>query len=185
MFATFLTTSLFMLLAIRGVLSTDPTITVSNLVQCQPAQITWSKTTPPYNVIVALSSNMCDTLYDLGDHNTNSIAWNVTLIAGQSVVFSVQDNAGKEDWTGSMIVGASNDVACLPANERANATAADSAAEGSSTLVVPPSTTSGAHAAGAANAGLDPLHSSARLNTPISPSALCITTLFGIVSVFL
>jgi hypothetical protein len=88
--------------------------------------------------------------YDLGDHNTNSIAWNVTLIAGQSVVFSVQDNAGKEDWTGSvsvptppspyfkltfsshpkMIVGASNDVACLPANERANATAADSAAEG-------------------------------------------------------
>jgi hypothetical protein len=188
MFSTFLTTSFFMLLAIQGVLS-EFTITEPTLIQCKPASITWEAKNGPYNVIVVSSSDMCgDPLFNLGDHQTNHITWTVTTIAGTSVAISVENANGDEAWTGTIVVGPSDDTSCLPANERANATTVDAAAVGvatGTTLVVPPSTTTGAHVAGAANAGLNPLGSSARPNTSITISTLCITALFGIVSMFL
>jgi hypothetical protein len=189
MFSTLFSITLFLAFVLKVVLADFP-ITEPTFTQCQDAQITWQKTKGPYNVIVVPSNDMCgNPIADLGDHTGNQITWHkVPLIAGSRVVVSVEDSTGDEAWTGTITVLPSEDTSCLPANERANATASDAAAFGvaSSTLVVPPSQTSGAKAAGAANAGLNPLSSSAQHSmSKISLPALWITALFALLSLSL
>ncbi|THH30027.1 hypothetical protein EUX98_g4179 [Antrodiella citrinella] len=149
----------------------------AQLVQCQPVTLTWNKATAPYDLVVVPSSDPCNTvLVDLGaNHTTTSYTWNTNVKAGTQVDISLLDADGKEGWTGSITVKASNDSSCLAASQTQNSTS--SAAGHGTTLVVPPSganptvainppstTDSGAVPVGAANAGLNP-HSGAIANS--------------------
>jgi len=187
MFATLFTFTLFITLAIQAVFA-EFSITNPSLTQCQDAKITWQATSGPYSVIVVPSNDECgNPLADLGDHSGTSMTWNkVPLMAGTSVVVEVTDNNGDEAWSGAITVLPSEDTSCLPKNLQASASAADASALGvATTLVVPPSTTSGAKAAGAANAGLNPLHSGALSVSQISVPTLGIGALIGVFSLFL
>jgi hypothetical protein len=188
MFSTLFSTTLLLLSVLQVVLADFP-VNGPAITQCKDAKITWQKTKAPYNVIIVHSNDMCgDPIADLGDHSQNHMTWHkVPLVAGERVVVSVEDSAGDEGWTGTLTVLPSNDTSCLPESKRPNATASSAAANvASSTLVVPPSQTSGAKAAGAANAGLNPLDSSAQHSmSKTSTPVLWITALFALLSLSL
>lgn len=57
---------------------------------------------------------------DLGDHNSTSLSWNVTLPAGWNVVISIEDADGEEAWSGSVRFSAAYRLLLLPlSNPRA------------------------------------------------------------------
>jgi hypothetical protein len=138
--------------------------------------------------MVVNSSDPCgEPLADLGDQTGTSMTWKVALVAGTQVEVTV-DSLTDEGWTtGNITVLPSDKSHCLPKSEQAIATTADAAAEGvATTLVVPPSASSPpAQAAGAANAGFNPLHSSAISMSQISVPALWTSALVGVISLFL
>jgi hypothetical protein len=190
MFTTFFSVTFFILLTIRAVFA-EITITTPSLAQCQPAHISWTPTNSdqgPFHVMVVNSTDPCgDPLADLGDQTGTSMTWkNVTLVAGTQVEVII-DSFTDEGTSTLITVGPSDDYSCLPKSEQASATAAVAAAEGvATTLVVPPPASSPpAQAAGAANAGLNPLHSSAISMSQISVPALWTSALVGVVSLFL
>jgi len=127
-----------------------------------------------------------DVVADLGDHDGTSMTWMVNLPAGTNVMISLEDGNGDEAWSGAMVVGPSNDSSCLPAASSAVSSTPDAVSstpdavsssrssdtQGSSTLYVPPvateasptpapSSSGGAVAVGAANAGDNPLSNGA------------------------
>lgn len=116
MFSTLITVALFLAPAISGVVGFN--MATPTLTQCQNSSITWDKSTggAPYNLIVVPNSDPCgDAIADLGDHNGLSMTWLAALPAGMSLLFSLEDASGAEAWSGTMVVGASNDSSCVPA----------------------------------------------------------------------
>ncbi|KAH8990521.1 hypothetical protein EDB92DRAFT_1946472 [Lactarius akahatsu] len=77
--------------------------------QCALAQFSWDQTKGPYNVIIANQTDPAD----LGDHDSTSLSWNVTIPSGWNVMISVEDAEGKEAWSRPITVKPSNNTSCL------------------------------------------------------------------------
>ncbi|KAG2072808.1 hypothetical protein BDR04DRAFT_1095981 [Suillus decipiens] len=152
MFATLFSVTLFVALAIQGVFA-DFTVDTPSLTQCGNAQITWTASSPPYNLLVVPADDPCDeALVDLGQLSGLSYQWNVALAAGTAVVLFIEDSQENEAWSGTMTVGASNDSSCLTSTTPT--TPANPALANPATA--PKSTTTTYSPVGAANAGLAP-----------------------------
>lgn len=154
MFATLFSVTFFVALAIQGVFA-DLTIDTPSLTQCGSVLLTWTASSPPYNLLVAPADDLCgEALVDLGQQTGLSYQWNVALAAGTAIVLFIEDSQGNEAWSGTMTVAASSDSSCLTS-------ASHNASAVSGTLLTTPaaaakSTTSPYSPAGAANAGLAP-----------------------------
>lgn len=48
------------------------------------------------------SASKSEISVDLGDHNGQSITWNVTLAAGTQILLSLADNTGDEAWSNTV-----------------------------------------------------------------------------------
>ncbi|KAH7928073.1 hypothetical protein BV22DRAFT_1126838 [Leucogyrophana mollusca] len=159
MFATLFSVTLFVALAIQGVLA-DFEIDTPQFVQAY-ANITWTQANAPYNLLIVPGNDVCgDALEDLGDTSALSLTYKVNLAAGTVVVLSLEDASGAEAWSGEITIGASNDSSCLAST---NGSSTGTSGTGSGTVLsIPPSASPSAFApAGAANAGLNPLSSGA------------------------
>ncbi|KAI0303803.1 hypothetical protein B0F90DRAFT_1709163 [Multifurca ochricompacta] len=120
MFSTLFSATLLSLLAVRAV-HADFTVQTPAFTQCAPARFSWDHTGGPYNIIIANETDPCgDTVADLGDHQSNSLTWNVTIPAGWKIMISVEDAHGDEAWSGAIVVQHSNDDSCLSAAERSS-----------------------------------------------------------------
>jgi len=152
MHSTLFTTTLFFALAILHV-AADFTVYTPVLTQCQPATLNWDNTNGPYDVIIVPASDTCgDELADLGEVNTNTVQWPVSIPAGTEVVISVLDANNQEGWSGSITVQPSNDNSCLTSSQNtppSNPTP-QPPTKPSSTSSTPPAAT----IVGAANNGL-------------------------------
>jgi hypothetical protein len=182
MFATLVTVALFILPAIHGVLA-QITMPTPQLTQCQDAQITWSQTQGPYNLVVLSAADICGTpLFNLGDFTNNQMTWSaVPIAAGTQVVLSVEDINSNEAWTGTITVGSSSDSSCLSSTQPA----ANAGSNPTGTTVVASSRpSSSAVAAGAANAGLAPVSGAPAIHQ-ISTSVLTISAFIGALVLFL
>ncbi|EGN98897.1 hypothetical protein SERLA73DRAFT_181617 [Serpula lacrymans var. lacrymans S7.3] len=169
MFATLLSVTIFFALAIQGVFA-DFEIDTPTFTQCQSANITWSASQPPYNLIIVSADDMCgNPLQDLGDTSATELAYTVNITAGTQVVLSLADNNGDEAWSGTITVQGSSDSSCLASSSSSASVAPTSVA--SVPTALPSGTDSGSGApttspfapAGAANAGINPLSSGAAL----------------------
>ncbi|KAI6042600.1 hypothetical protein EDC04DRAFT_2659098 [Pisolithus marmoratus] len=153
MFAALFSFTLFLALC-RSVLA-DFTIDTPQLVQCQEAQITWTQSNPPYNLIVVSADDVCgDALESLGDFTTLETTWLVNLASGTQVVLSLEDASGYEAWSGTITIGASNDASCLQSSSAPPTTTTP--ANHASTTSHSATATTTYSPAGAANAGLAP-----------------------------
>jgi len=113
MFATLLSVTLFVSLAVQGVLA-DFHVETPTLVQCQSVNIKWARTTGPYSLFVVKSTDPCgDILVDLGNQPNNTFNWKVDLPADLKLMFSVENAAGDEGWSKEMIVQPSSDSSCV------------------------------------------------------------------------
>ncbi|KAG9314981.1 hypothetical protein JVU11DRAFT_4090 [Chiua virens] len=165
MFTTFFSFSLLLSLSLSvHAFSID----TPQLVQCQPAQITWTDSgNPPYDLLVVPANDMCgEALEDLGNSTSLAVTWTVNLAAGTQIVLSLEDAANNDAWSGTVTVGSSNDASCL-ASSPSSALPSSSVSGTAPTTVTPsraattlsvasyPSSSAFAPA-GAANAGLLP-----------------------------
>ncbi|GJE88686.1 hypothetical protein PsYK624_047690 [Phanerochaete sordida] len=153
-------------LAIRGASAQDAfAIDTPVMTQCQDVHVTWSGGKAPFNLIVVPSDAPCDqVLVDLGDHQGQSITWNVGIAAGTQVMLSLQDANEDEAWSGIITVGGNDDSSCLAAASSAASSAAPSSSVSpadaeptpATTLTVAPDANTPA-----ANAGASPTDSAA------------------------
>jgi hypothetical protein len=114
MFTTFLAAAALVVPAIAFNMAT-PVLT-----QCGQSQLTWDDTgSGPYSVWALDPNDPCgNALAELGNHNGSSMTWyNITLPAGQSVEFLVEDTQSNEAWSATTVVGAGSDSSCLSASQ--------------------------------------------------------------------
>ncbi|KAJ8594057.1 hypothetical protein M405DRAFT_761059 [Rhizopogon salebrosus TDB-379] len=156
MFATLFSVTLFVTLAIQGAFA-DFTINTPSFVQCASAQITWTESTAPYNLLIVPADDVCGAaIVDLGDQDGLSLAYTVALAAGTQVVLSLEDAEGNEAWSGTITVADSSDSSCLTASAPAGSSPSGTTLSSSHTAATASPSTSPYSPAGAANAGLDP-----------------------------
>jgi len=113
MFTTLLTLALVAVPALR-VAAFD--VGTPKFTQCGSSDLTWEATKAggPYNVVIVSSDAPCgDILADLGDHSGTSLKWNVTFPAGTKLQVSIEDSQEEEGWSGAIVVGKSDNAACL------------------------------------------------------------------------
>jgi len=187
MFSTLVTVALFIAPAIQGVLA-DFAINSPQLVQCQPATISWEATKGPYNLIVVKASDPCgDALVNVGDFNKTDITWTASIPAGTEVQLSLLDAEDNEAWSKTITVGSGSDASCLPgASASASSTPVATPANATPAVSTPTdsaddSTPSDVAPVGAANAGSNPFSSGAINARQASTPLLAIA---GLVALF-
>ncbi|KAI9428320.1 hypothetical protein H4582DRAFT_2107045 [Lactarius indigo] len=130
---TLISVLLFSLLATRAVYA-EFSVQTPVFTQCALAQFSWEQTKAPYNVIIVNQTDPCgEEVTDLGDHNSTSLSWNVTIPSGWNVMISIEDAEGEEAWSGSIAVKPSNNTSCLFANNQSSPHYSSSSAQPSST----------------------------------------------------
>ncbi|OAX37294.1 hypothetical protein K503DRAFT_857447 [Rhizopogon vinicolor AM-OR11-026] len=154
MFTTLFSATLFVALAVQGAFA-DFTIDTPSFVQCTDAQITWTQSVAPYNLLIVPADDVCgDALADLGDQTGLSTTYTVALASGTQVVLSLEDADGNEAWSGTVTVASSSDSSCLTASTPTTYSGTTLSLANTAAAASP--TTSTFSPAGAANAGLDP-----------------------------
>ncbi|KAG8702899.1 hypothetical protein FRC09_004475 [Ceratobasidium sp. 395] len=107
----------------------DPSInTPAQLVQCQPAQITWTATkTPVFISIIPGGQPGAAALKDFGQQTGNSLTWKVDMPAGQSITMQVRDSAGAVAYSAPATIQSSSDSSCLGQNPSSSPSGGSSA----------------------------------------------------------
>ncbi|KAH9002917.1 hypothetical protein EDB86DRAFT_90132 [Lactarius hatsudake] len=117
---TLISVVLFFLLGTRAV-HAKFSVQTPMFTQCGLTQFSWDQTKGPYNVIIVNQTDPCgEEVTDLGDHNSTSLSWNVTLPSSWNVMISIEDAEGEEAWSGPITVQPSNNASCLSANNLAS-----------------------------------------------------------------
>ncbi|CAE6429673.1 unnamed protein product [Rhizoctonia solani] len=99
----FQATSLLALVAAVYAQAGDPSVnTPLGLVQCQPAQITWTASkTPVFLSIIPGGQAGATPLADFGQQSGNSFTWSpVNIAAGTPITVQVRDSTGAVAYSG-------------------------------------------------------------------------------------
>ncbi|CAE6429646.1 unnamed protein product [Rhizoctonia solani] len=103
--------------------------TPASVVQCQPAQITWTATnTPVFVSIIPGGQPGAAALQDFGQQAGSSLTWTVNIAAGTSITFQLRDSTGAVAYSSPISVQASSDSSCLGAQPSTSATATSAVA---------------------------------------------------------
>jgi len=186
MYSTFLCLALLTASSAPGVLASFA-ISDPQLTQCQSTTISWSKGTPPYQLVVVDANDPCgEPIMEFNDLNSTVFNWPADVPGNALVQFFVEDSGDNDAWSKTMTVGASNDASCLSEsvlsyfNMTTPSTGSNTGATSNGSNQSPPShsgsnNSSGLVPVGAANAGTNPLSSGASSMRQGTPTALLIT----------
>ncbi|KAG8793551.1 hypothetical protein FRC12_002421 [Ceratobasidium sp. 428] len=155
--------TLLTLVAYVAAQAADPSInTPAQLVQCQPAQITWTGTSPPFFVsIIPGGQPGAAALHDFGQQTGNSLTWNVNIPAGQQITFQCRDSQGKVGYSAPANIQSSSDSSCLGQNPSTSPGGSSAPASTSA----PPETSGGASASSVASSIVSSASTSAAAST--------------------
>lgn len=112
----FQATSLLALVAAVYAQAADPSInTPLGLVQCQPAQITWTASkTPVFLSILPGGQPGATPLADFGQQTGNSFTWSpVNIPAGTQITCQLRDATGAVVYSAPVTIHPSSDKSCL------------------------------------------------------------------------
>ncbi|CAE6392940.1 unnamed protein product [Rhizoctonia solani] len=132
--------------------------TPASVVQCQPAQVTWTASnTPVFVSIIPGGQPGAAALVDFGSQTGSSLTWTVNIAAGTSLTFQLRDSTGAVAYSSPISVQGSSDSSCLGAQPSTSAAASTSAAVSTPvptttvqpTTSAPPATTSAVQSASA------------------------------------
>ncbi|KAH8920170.1 hypothetical protein BT69DRAFT_1352608 [Atractiella rhizophila] len=125
--------------------------TPSSLVQCQPAQLTFSAGVAPYFISVLPGGQSSATPLELlpDQATAGTYTWIVNLPAGTTVTLAIRDSNGQQNFSGQLTIQEGTSSACLGATTGTGATTGATTGTGttgaattSSTTSSPPATTS-------------------------------------------
>lgn len=113
MLVTFLSTALLTFLC-GPAFSSAFNVETPVFTQCAPVQLSWDSTTGPYEILIANQSDPCGyAVADLGEFDTNSATWTVTIPQGWSVVMTIEDGQQNDAWSQPIVVQPSGNMSCL------------------------------------------------------------------------
>ncbi|KAH7341549.1 hypothetical protein B0J17DRAFT_647074 [Rhizoctonia solani] len=117
--------------------------TPASVVQCQPAQVTWTATnTPVFVSIIPGGQPGAAALQDFGQQTGQSLTWTVNIAAGTSITFQLRDSTGAVAYSSPISVQASSDSSCLGAQASTSAPATSAVASTSAAATSTPAATS-------------------------------------------
>ncbi|KAH8104257.1 hypothetical protein DFH11DRAFT_163642 [Phellopilus nigrolimitatus] len=88
--------------------------TPTNVVQCEPALLTWQGGVSPYFLVVLPGGELSATpLEDLGEKEGTSLSWLVNIAAGTSVGLKLSDSTGAVAQSAPFTIQSSSDASCL------------------------------------------------------------------------
>ncbi|WVN87158.1 uncharacterized protein L203_102334 [Cryptococcus depauperatus CBS 7841] len=124
--------------------------TPAALVQCQPAQLTWTEGTGPF-IIAAIpggqvSAAAIETISD--NVSASPYTWNVNLASGSNITLKITDSTGTIGYSSPVVIQAGSSSSCL--NSSAS-TSGLSSAPGGVTTTVTSSMSSGSSAGSSAS----------------------------------
>ncbi|KAH7341547.1 hypothetical protein B0J17DRAFT_647061 [Rhizoctonia solani] len=90
--------------------------TPASLVQCQPAQITWTAANSPvFLSIIPAGQPGATPLYDFGQQTGSSVTWIVNIPPGTQVTCQLRDSTGALAYSAPVSIHPSSDSSCLGA----------------------------------------------------------------------
>ncbi|KEP46754.1 putative transmembrane protein [Rhizoctonia solani 123E] len=129
--------------------------TPASVVQCQPAQLSWSGGQAPYfPSIIPGSQPGAAALKEFPSQPGTSLVWTVDLAAGTSITIQIRDSTGGVQYSSAISIQTSADSSCVNAGVSATASGGSGAATSTSAAAgAPSSTAAGAVSTTAAPAG--------------------------------
>ncbi|CAE6475875.1 unnamed protein product, partial [Rhizoctonia solani] len=119
--------------------------TPASVVQCQPAQITWTATnTPVFLSIIPGGQPGAAALQDFGSQSGSSLTWTVNLAAGTSITFQLRDSTGAVAYSSPVTIQSSSDSSCIGQSGSASAPGATTSAAATSAASSTPAATTSA-----------------------------------------
>ncbi|EUC57097.1 transmembrane protein, putative [Rhizoctonia solani AG-3 Rhs1AP] len=111
----FFCTSSILAFVVVAIAQADPSInTPAAVVQCQPAQISFTATsTPVFISILPGGQPSAAPLADLGQHNASPFTWTANIAQGTSITFQVRDSKGAVAYSAPVTIQPSSDSSCL------------------------------------------------------------------------
>ncbi|KAG9128089.1 hypothetical protein FRC07_004983 [Ceratobasidium sp. 392] len=157
----------------------DPSInTPAQLVQCQPAQITWTASkSPAFVSIIPGGQPGAAALHDFGQQSGNSLTWTVNIAAGTQITFQVRDSSGAVAYSAPSTIQSSSDSSCL-GQQPSGGASSSAAPSGSAT-----STPAGPSSAASTSAAVSSSASEASTSAAASTSSVVASVSSAVVSV--
>jgi len=91
-------------------------INPTEIIQCEPLKISYNEGEPPFIVSVWDGCN-ADATTDVPkeEYHTSSttVFWTVNVLAGESIMFGLQDKSGSWYWTDDFVVESSKNASCV------------------------------------------------------------------------
>ncbi|CAE6422692.1 hypothetical protein ACGC1H_002758 [Rhizoctonia solani] len=107
--------------------------TPPSVVQCQPAQLSWSGGVPPYfPSIIPGSQPGAAALKDFPSQPATSLVWKVDLAQGTSITIQIRDSTGAVQYSSALSIQNSSDASCVNGNVSATASGGSGAATSTS-----------------------------------------------------
>ncbi|KAG8686174.1 hypothetical protein FRC11_009390 [Ceratobasidium sp. 423] len=169
--------STFLALAAAVYAQADPSInTPAAVVQCQPAQITFTATrTPVFISIIPGGQPSAAPLADLGQQSASPFTWTANIASGTSITFQIRDSSGAVAYSAPVTVQPSSDSSCLGASGSSAAGSSSAAAttpvaSTSAAATTPAATTSAAVSSSSSVAVSSPVSSPVSATAPATTS---------------
>ncbi|KAL0580967.1 hypothetical protein V5O48_001059 [Marasmius crinis-equi] len=104
----------FVLVSAASVMAQVTMNTPTNLVACQPVQLTWSGGKAPYFISVQDGNNPTGTALERFDNQSGtSLSWTVNFAGGTSVGFLLRDSDGATSQTAATTIQAGSSTDCI------------------------------------------------------------------------
>ncbi|KAI0090167.1 hypothetical protein BDY19DRAFT_756569 [Irpex rosettiformis] len=109
---------------------------LADVVQCQPAQITWQGGVPPYYLsLIPAGQPLAPPLKQFDQQNGNSVTWTVDLPANTAFTTELKDSTGAVVYSGEQtIMEGSSGGSCASGSVSAPALIASTSASGTSSM---------------------------------------------------
>lgn len=78
--------------------------TPTTLIQCQPAQLSWTGGQAPYYPRITKGGSPADTLKTFSTTSETSLTWNVDIPANTAVTFAVSDSTGASNASAQVTI---------------------------------------------------------------------------------
>ncbi|ORX36738.1 hypothetical protein BD324DRAFT_675232 [Kockovaella imperatae] len=103
--------------------------TISSLIVCQPALITWSGGTAPYFLAVIPGGDPSGiALKNFPQQSGTQLTWDVDIAAGTSVTIKITDSSGAVNYNSQVTIQPGSTTACIGQDDASGGAAAGAAA---------------------------------------------------------
>ncbi|PWN22399.1 hypothetical protein BCV69DRAFT_281399 [Microstroma glucosiphilum] len=152
--------------------------TPTTLIECQPAQLSWTGGTAPYYPRITQGGDVSSTLNTFDTTSSTTITWTVNIASGTTVTFAVTDSAGLSNASAEVTIQAGSSSCLNSSSTGASSTVAgaSSSSAASSSRATSSSSSAASSSSSATSTRASSSSSSAAATSATSSAAAAATT---------